>query len=265
MPRFCYVPGGEDERFCRPVLDFGDDSDLKTTREGVVDLIFCALALRHVVSPAAHYAQGVSDSSVGRKSFDGTGAPSILLLSLPPFLPPSLPPSLHLLFAARISVDAYNCLTRYSGLGVGAGELARVQKLGIEASASSGEGADLHKSRSETERREEGTSTQAAKAAQDSSISTKQKSEAGLVAERGDRECSDSGLYAKYVALFSGFLNGLAPGGHVIVGDHVGHLSAFEHCLALRAAGFVDVEVAWKERDFFVLGGRKGTAHGIDR
>lgn len=64
-------------------------------------------------------------------------------------------------------------------------------------------------------------------------------------------------LYPAYVSLFKGFLNALAPGGHVIVGDHVGHLSTFEHCLAMRDAGFVDVEVAWRQRDFFVLGGRR--------
>ena len=51
----------------------------------------------------------------------------------------------------------------------------------------------------------------------------------------------------------------LKPGGHCLIGDHIGLLGLFEHMKLLEAAGFVEVDCAWRERDFFVCGGRKPT------
>ena len=61
----------------------------------------------------------------------------------------------------------------------------------------------------------------------------------------------------RYGALFRMVLQSLRPGGHFMIGDHVGALTLFEHLKLLEAAGFVDVDCAWRERDFFVCGGRK--------
>ena len=49
----------------------------------------------------------------------------------------------------------------------------------------------------------------------------------------------------------------LKPGvGSVIIGDHVGQISLFDHLKLLERAGFVDVECSWRNRDFFVCGAR---------
>lgn len=48
----------------------------------------------------------------------------------------------------------------------------------------------------------------------------------------------------------------LVPGGHVLVGDHVGTLGLYRHLKAMERAGFVDVDCAWRQQDFFVIGGR---------
>ena len=61
----------------------------------------------------------------------------------------------------------------------------------------------------------------------------------------------------RYGILFRMVLQSLRPGGHFMIGDHVGALTLFEHLKLLEAAGFVDVDCAWRERDFFVCGGRK--------
>ena len=52
-------------------------------------------------------------------------------------------------------------------------------------------------------------------------------------------------------------LSSLRPGGHFMIGDHVGELTLFDHLKLLETAGFVDVDCAWRERDFFVCGGRR--------
>ncbi|CAF4186541.1 unnamed protein product, partial [Rotaria sordida] len=45
--------------------------------------------------------------------------------------------------------------------------------------------------------------------------------------------------------------------GHLIVGDHNGSLGMFEQMKLMEECGFVDVECVWRERDMFVIGGRR--------
>jgi trans-aconitate methyltransferase len=61
---------------------------------------------------------------------------------------------------------------------------------------------------------------------------------------------------SRYELLFHGIRDSLIPGGHLIVGDHVGTLGLFRQLKAMERAGFVDVDVAWRQDDFFVCGGR---------
>ena len=60
----------------------------------------------------------------------------------------------------------------------------------------------------------------------------------------------------RYELLFQSIRDSLTPGGHLIVGDHVGTLGLFRQLKALERAGFVDVDCAWRQDDFFVCGGR---------
>ena len=66
----------------------------------------------------------------------------------------------------------------------------------------------------------------------------------------------------RYEALFKMVLTSLRPGGHFMIADHVGALTLFDHLKLLEAAGFVDVDCAWRERDFFVCGGRRPPKEG---
>ena len=59
----------------------------------------------------------------------------------------------------------------------------------------------------------------------------------------------------RYKKVFSTVLASLAPGGTFIIGDHEGLLSCFNHSLLLHELGFIDVDVAWRQRDFFLVGG----------
>lgn len=68
------------------------------------------------------------------------------------------------------------------------------------------------------------------------------------------------GLTDRYARLFKGLLLVLRPGGHLIFGDHVGNMGVGQHLEVLRHCGFVDVDVAWRERGFFVAGGRRPAA-----
>lgn len=61
---------------------------------------------------------------------------------------------------------------------------------------------------------------------------------------------------SRYELLFQSVSDSLLPGGHIIVGDHVGTLGLFRQLKALERAGFVDVDCAWRQDDFFVCGGR---------
>lgn len=61
---------------------------------------------------------------------------------------------------------------------------------------------------------------------------------------------------SRYELLFQSIHASLTPGGHVLIGDHVGTLGLFRQLKAMERAGFVDVDCAWRQDDFFVCGGR---------
>lgn len=61
---------------------------------------------------------------------------------------------------------------------------------------------------------------------------------------------------SRYELLFQSIRDSLTPGGHLIVGDHVGTLGLFRQLKAMERAGFIDVDCAWRQDDFFVCGGR---------
>lgn len=61
----------------------------------------------------------------------------------------------------------------------------------------------------------------------------------------------------RFLALFRMFHAALRPGGHLVIPDHVGKLGCFATMALLVEAGFADVDVAWRERDFYVIGGRR--------
>jgi len=61
---------------------------------------------------------------------------------------------------------------------------------------------------------------------------------------------------SRYELLFRSIADALVPGGHCLVGDHVGTLPLFAQLKAMERAGFTDVDCAWRQDDFFVAGGR---------
>ena len=98
----------------------------------------------------------------------------------------------------------------------------------------------------------------------------------------GEGETETAAVPGRYLEFFRMCLNSLRPGGHVILGDHVGIFGLFDHlkvsqfestnpdqipltldcdCFqALEEAGFEDVDCSWREQDFFVCAGRKPEA-----
>ncbi|KAH9128179.1 hypothetical protein LEN26_008038 [Aphanomyces euteiches] len=60
-----------------------------------------------------------------------------------------------------------------------------------------------------------------------------------------------------YKRVFQMLYSSLQPNGHIIVGDHVGIASLFSQLKWMEEIGFVDVDCSWRQRDFFVLGGRR--------
>ena len=62
----------------------------------------------------------------------------------------------------------------------------------------------------------------------------------------------------QYELLLQGIRDALTPGGHLLVADHVGTLGLYRQMKAMERAGFVDVDCAWRQDDFFVCGGRVG-------
>jgi trans-aconitate methyltransferase len=56
--------------------------------------------------------------------------------------------------------------------------------------------------------------------------------------------------------LYRSVFEALVPGGHLIVGDQVEALGLYRLMKAMERAGFVDVDCAWRQDDFFVIGGR---------
>lgn len=69
-------------------------------------------------------------------------------------------------------------------------------------------------------------------------------------------EAESAEAEGRYELLFRGIREALVPGGHLLVGDHVGTLGLYRHLKALERAGFADIDCAWRQDDFFVLGGR---------
>ncbi|CAK9086862.1 unnamed protein product [Durusdinium trenchii] len=66
-------------------------------------------------------------------------------------------------------------------------------------------------------------------------------------------------ICAGYARMFAGLYASVKPGGHVFIGDHVVHQhpGVFQHCKLLEAAGFTDIDVAWRQNDWFVIGARR--------
>lgn len=60
----------------------------------------------------------------------------------------------------------------------------------------------------------------------------------------------------RYELLFQGIYEALNPGGHLLVADYVGTIGLYRQLKAMERAGFVDVDCAWRQDDFFVCGGR---------
>lgn len=63
-----------------------------------------------------------------------------------------------------------------------------------------------------------------------------------------------------YENIFTILFNSLAPGGHLVFGDHVGQLGLFAQMQIMAKVGFIDVDCAWRQEDSFVAGGRKPTS-----
>jgi SAM-dependent methyltransferase len=61
---------------------------------------------------------------------------------------------------------------------------------------------------------------------------------------------------SRYELLFRSIHEALTPGGHLLVGDHVGTLPLYAQLKAMERAGFQEVDCAWRQDDFFVAGGR---------
>ena len=69
-------------------------------------------------------------------------------------------------------------------------------------------------------------------------------------------EVEGAEVESRYELLFQSVLGALEPGGHLLAGDHVGTLGLYRQLKAMERAGFTDVDCAWRQDDFFVLGGR---------
>lgn len=61
---------------------------------------------------------------------------------------------------------------------------------------------------------------------------------------------------SRYELLFQGIFEALNTGGHLIVADYVGPIGLYRQLKAMERAGFIDVDCAWRQNDFFVCGGR---------
>eukprot|EP00438_Fugacium_kawagutii_P008616 Skav234212 [mRNA] locus=scaffold2795:187041:188708:- [translate_table: standard] len=60
-------------------------------------------------------------------------------------------------------------------------------------------------------------------------------------------------------AHYAAKLNLTVVTGHVFLGDHVVHQhpGVYAHCRLLETAGFTDIDVAWRQNDWFVIGARR--------
>ena len=80
-------------------------------------------------------------------------------------------------------------------------------------------------------------------------------------------------LREAYRAVLAAVFCSLAPGGTAVIGDHCehGHPGVFELCKILEEVGFEHVDVAWRDRDYYVIAGaappedpEPSWMHGID-
>ena len=62
---------------------------------------------------------------------------------------------------------------------------------------------------------------------------------------------------ARYAALFALCLRSLAPGGTLLIGDHERALGCYRHLRIMEDVGFEELDVSWRQQDFFVCGGRR--------
>jgi SAM-dependent methyltransferase len=67
----------------------------------------------------------------------------------------------------------------------------------------------------------------------------------------------DDPVARRYLQLFQLCLRSLRPGGHFIMGDHTGSLGLYDQMRLMEEAGFVEIDCAWRKRDFFVCGARR--------
>eukprot|EP00747_Dinoflagellata_sp_TGD_P047053 gnl/TRDRNA2_/TRDRNA2_144784_c1_seq1.p1 gnl/TRDRNA2_/TRDRNA2_144784_c1~~gnl/TRDRNA2_/TRDRNA2_144784_c1_seq1.p1 ORF type:complete len:102 (-),score=18.52 gnl/TRDRNA2_/TRDRNA2_144784_c1_seq1:60-338(-) len=70
-------------------------------------------------------------------------------------------------------------------------------------------------------------------------------------------ETKSEAVARRYRQLFALVLRSLAPGGHLIMGDHTAALGCYDQMRLMEEAGFIEVDVAWRSKDWFVCGGRK--------
>ncbi len=79
----------------------------------------------------------------------------------------------------------------------------------------------------------------------------------GLALERlVGEEATPAEAETRCELLYRSVFDALVPGGHLIVGDQVEALGLYRLMKAMERAGFVDVDCAWRQDDFFVIGGR---------
>ena len=73
---------------------------------------------------------------------------------------------------------------------------------------------------------------------------------------------AEGSIDERYSRIFAGIFGKLKPGGHLLIADHVetNHPTVYGMCALLDSAGFVDVDCAYRNKDWFVVGGRKAPA-----
>jgi len=73
----------------------------------------------------------------------------------------------------------------------------------------------------------------------------------------GHQAQDEERIRTRYKAALEALLRVLEPGGHLIIGDHVGTWGLYRQVRMMEEVGFTEVDVAWRQDGFFVAGGRK--------
>ena len=76
----------------------------------------------------------------------------------------------------------------------------------------------------------------------------------------GPEQTREEEVVEGYRRLFETVFASLSEGGTFLIGDHTGAFSLYGHMRLMEDVGFEDIDCAWRERDFFVCGGRKPEA-----